>query len=160
MVEHQAETRGCPGCGHATTALFPADVLAPVQYGPGVATLAVYLHQEQLLPVERTGRVLGEVFGCPISNGTLERMVARCADAVADSVAAIKQAVSAAAILHVDETGLSLNGKTAWLHVASGKLKLGDQALEEGDGVAFAEEAEVALTGVDEESEILLFDLA
>ena len=26
--------------------------------------------------VERTGRVLGEVFGCPISNGTLERMVA------------------------------------------------------------------------------------
>jgi transposase len=119
VVEHQAETRGCPGCGRATTAPFPADVPAPVQYGPGVATLAVYLHQEQLLPVERTGRVLGEVFGCPISNGTLERMVARCADAVADVVAAIKQAVIAAATLHVDETGLSLNGKTAWLHVAS-----------------------------------------
>jgi len=56
VVEHQAETRSCPGCGQATTAPFPADVLAPVQYGPGVATLAVYLHQEQLLPVERTGR--------------------------------------------------------------------------------------------------------
>ncbi|MGH3930088.1 MAG: IS66 family transposase [Pseudonocardiaceae bacterium] len=119
VVEHQAETRGCPGCGQATTAPFPSDVLAPVQYGPGVATLAVYLHQEQLLPVERTGRVLGEVFGCPISNGTLERMVADCADAVADIVTAIKQAVIAAAILHVDETGLSLNGKNAWLHVAS-----------------------------------------
>ena len=119
VVEHQAETRGCPGCGHATTAPFPVDVLAPVQYGPGVATLAVYLHQEQLLPVERTGRVLGEVFGCAISNGTLERMVARCADAVTEIVAAIKQAVIAAAIVHVDETGLSLNGKPAWLHVAS-----------------------------------------
>ena len=119
VVEHRAETRGCPGCGQATTAPFPADVPAPVQYGPGVATLAVYLHQEQLLPVERTGRVLGEVFGCEISNGTLERMVARCADAVADIVAAIKQAVIAAAIVHVDETGLSLNGKPAWLHVAS-----------------------------------------
>ena len=92
---------------------------AAIQYGPGVATLAVYLHQEQLLPVERTGQVLGEVFGCEISNGTLERMVARCADAVADIVAAIKQAAIAAAILHVDETGLSLNGTTAWLHVAS-----------------------------------------
>jgi len=119
VVEHQAETRGCPGCGQATTAPFPADVPAPIQYGPGVATLAVYLHQEQLLPVERTGRVLSEVFGCPISNGTLERMVARCADAVAAIVGAIKQAVIAAAILHVDETGLSLGGKTAWLHVAS-----------------------------------------
>lgn len=119
VVEHQAETRGCPGCGQTTTAPFPADVLAPVQYGPGVATLAVYLHQEHLLPVERTGRVLGEVFGCPISNGTLERMVAQCADAVADVVTAIKQAVIAAAIVHVDETGLSVNGKMAWLHVAS-----------------------------------------
>ena len=76
VVEHQAETRGCPGCGQATTAPFPVDVTAPIQYGPGVATLAVYLHQEHLLPVERTGRVLGEVFGCPISGGTLERMVA------------------------------------------------------------------------------------
>ncbi len=118
VIEHRAETRGCPGCGQATTAPFPADVLAPIQYGPGVATLAVYLHQEQLLPVERTGRVLGEAFGCPISNGTLERMVARCADAVTDVVAAIKQAVIAAAVVHADETGLSLNGTTAWLHVA------------------------------------------
>jgi transposase len=119
VVEHQAETRGCPGCGQATTAPFPADVTAPVQYGASVAPLAVYLHQEQLLPVERTGRVLGEVFGCPISGGTLERMVAQCADAVADVVAAIKQAVIAAAVVHVDETGLSLNGTPAWLHVAS-----------------------------------------
>jgi transposase len=119
VVEHQAETRGCPGCGQATTAPFPAGVTAPIQYGPGVATLAVYLHQEQLLPVERTGRVLGEVFGCPISGGTLERMVARGADAVAGIVAAIKQAIIAAPLVHTDETGLSLNGKTAWLHVAS-----------------------------------------
>lgn len=119
VVEHRAETRACPGCGRATAAPFPADVAAPVQYGPGVATLAVYLHQEQLLPVERTGRVLGEVFGCPIAGGTLERMVARCADAVAGIVAAIKQAVIAAPIIHADETGLSLKGETAWLHVAS-----------------------------------------
>ena len=79
----------------------------------------MYLHQEHLLPVERTGRVLGEVFGCPISNGTLERMVADCAGAVAEIVAAIKQAVIAAEVVHVDETGLSLNGTNAWLHVAS-----------------------------------------
>jgi transposase len=119
VTEHQAEVRGCPRCGQATKAPFPAGVDAAIQYGPGVATLAVYLHQEQLLPVERTGRVLGEVFGCEISGGTLDRMVARCADAVAGIVEAIKQAASAAPVLHADETGLSLNGTTVWLHVAS-----------------------------------------
>lgn len=119
VVEHQAETRGCSGCGRETQAPFPAGVEAAIQYGSGVAQVAVYLHQEQLLPVERTGRVLGEVFGCPISNGTLERMVARCADAVAGIVTAIKQAVIAAPIVHIDETGLSLGGTPVWLHVAS-----------------------------------------
>jgi transposase len=119
VVEHQAETRRCRGCGQETTGSFPADGRASVQYGPGVATLAGYLHPEQALPGERTGRVLDEVFGCPISNGTLERMAARCADAVRGMVEAIKQAVIAATALHPDETGLRLNGKTTWLHVAS-----------------------------------------
>jgi transposase len=119
VVEHQAEARGCLACGQETRASFPAGVEAAIQYGPGVATLAVYFHQEQLLPVERTGRVLGEVFGCPISGGTLERMVARCAAAVGGIVEAIKQAAIAAPVLHTDETGLSLSGATVWLHVAS-----------------------------------------
>lgn len=119
VVEPRAETRGCLGCGQPPTASLPAEVTAPIQYGPGVATLAVDLHQEQRLPVERTGRGLGEVFGCPSSNGTLERMVAQCAAAVADIVEAIEQAVIAAGVVHRDETGLSLNGRTAWLHVAS-----------------------------------------
>jgi transposase len=119
VVEHQAETRGCPACGQVTTAPFPVGVEAAIQYGPGVATLAIYLHQEHLVPVERTGRILGEAFGCPISGGTLERMVARCADAVGGIVEAIKQAAIAAPVLHTDETGLSLSGVTVWLHVAS-----------------------------------------
>lgn len=73
VTEHQAETRRCAGCGVETSRQFPAGVEAPVQYGARVATLAVYLNQEQLLPEERTCRVLAEVFGCPISEATLER---------------------------------------------------------------------------------------
>jgi transposase len=119
VVEHRAETRRCAACGQETSAPFPADVLAPVQHGPGVATVAVDRHQEHPLPVERTGRVLGEVVGCPLSGGTLERMAARCADAVVGIVDAIKPAVSAAPVVHSDETGLSLSGTPARLHVAS-----------------------------------------
>lgn len=119
VVEHRAETKRCLGCGVETTGQFPAGVAAPVQYGPGVATLAVYLNQAQLVPLERTGEVLAEVFGCPLSERTLERAVAACHEQLAGVEAAIKRGVAAAAVAHFDETGVDIGGKTCWLHVAS-----------------------------------------
>jgi transposase len=119
VVEHQATTACCPDCGAQTRGAFPPEVVAPVQYGPGVATLAVYLTQEQLLPLARTRAVLTEVFGCPVSEGTLERAVADCHERLAATEAAIKHGVTRAAVAHFDETGVNMKGTTAWLHVAS-----------------------------------------
>jgi len=119
VVEHQAERKRCLGCGAETTGVFPEGVAAPVQYGPGVTTLAVYLNQEQLLPFERTCAVLAEVFGCRIAAGTLERAVAGCHTRLASVEAAIKAGVTRAGVAHFDETGVNIGGTTHWLHVAS-----------------------------------------
>lgn len=119
VVEYQAETKRCPGCGAETSGEFPPGVEAPAQYGPGVAALAVYLTQAQLLPLERTGEVLAEVFGCPLSEGTLERSVAACHAQVEPVEAAIKRGVAGAKVAHFDETGLNVGGRNCWLHVAS-----------------------------------------
>jgi len=119
VTEHQAETRQCAGCGVETSGQFPKGVEAPVQYGPGVAGLAVYLNQEQLLPEERTCRVLAEVFGRPISEATLERAVETCYAELAEVEAAIKRGITEAEVAHFDETGARLGGKRFWLHVAS-----------------------------------------
>ncbi len=119
VTEHQAETRRCGGCGVETSGQFPDGVEAPAQYGPGVAPLAVYLNQEQLLPLERTCRMLAEVFGCPISEATLERAVGTCHAQLAKVEAAIKQGVTEAGVAHFDETGARLGGQRFWLHVAS-----------------------------------------
>lgn len=119
VVEHQAQIKSCPACGCATSGAFPAGVGAPVQYGPGILTLAVYLNQEQLLPLARTSQVLAEVCGCPVAEGTVERAVADCHAQLAGVEEAIKQAVTTAPVAHFDETGINLRGTTAWLHVAS-----------------------------------------
>ncbi|MCA1598945.1 MAG: IS66 family transposase [Chloroflexi bacterium] len=119
IIEHQAATTCCPGCGTTTSGTFPPGVAAPVQYGPGVVTLAVYLTQEQLLPLARTSAVLAEVFGCAVSEATVERAVADCHERLAEAEAAIKQGVIEAAVAHFDETGVNVGGTTAWLHVAS-----------------------------------------
>ncbi len=119
VIAHQAVTRCCPRCGAETSGAFPPDVAAPVQYGPGVATLAVYLTQEQVLPLARTRAVRADVFGCPVSERTVERAVGACHERLAAVEAAIKQGVTDAAVAHFDETGVHIKGQTAWLHGAS-----------------------------------------
>ena len=96
-----------------------AGVEAPAQSGPGVATVAVYVNQEQLLPVERTSAVLADLFGCPIAEGTLQSAVETCHGQLAPVGAAIKQGVEGARVAHFDETGMHIDGKSAWLHVGS-----------------------------------------
>ena len=119
VVEHQVETKCCPDGGAETSGAFPPEVAAPVQYGPGVATVAVYLNQEQLLPLERTTEVLADLFGCPLSEGTVERAVATCHAQLAAGEAAIKRGLIAAEVEHFDETGVDVGGKLSWLHVAA-----------------------------------------
>ena len=48
----------------------------------------------------------------------------------------------------------------AWVQVARGKVKVNGNELHAGDGAALAAEPKVEITGLDSDSEVLLFDLA
>src|SRR6266516_2404480 len=41
VCEHQVEEVCCPACGQQNVGSFPAEAMAPVQYGPNVQALAV-----------------------------------------------------------------------------------------------------------------------
>ncbi len=51
-------------------------------------------------------------------------------------------------------------GRYAWLQVARGSVKLNGKRLEQGDGASLEKEEKLAITGKQDGSEILLFDLA
>src|SRR3954465_8504025 len=70
VVEHQLVSRRC-SCGVVTAAAGPAGVTAPGCYGPHAAAIAVYLVLGQHLPVERAASLLAELFGTPMSVGTV-----------------------------------------------------------------------------------------
>ena len=53
VIEHQAHQKWCPFCQQISSAPFPEDVRAPVQYGAALGAVGVYLVQQQLLPYER-----------------------------------------------------------------------------------------------------------
>src|SRR3954449_2155653 len=119
VVEHRLVSRRCV-CGALTCAAGPAGVTAPVQYGPHAAAIAVYLCLGQHLPVERTAGLLAELFGTPMSVGTVAAWTGRAAAAgLEPSTAAARTALTDAQVLHLDETGLRMAGRLHWLHVAS-----------------------------------------
>ncbi|MCA1599383.1 MAG: IS66 family transposase [Chloroflexi bacterium] len=119
VVEHRAVCTTCPTCQQPTTAPFPADVPQPVQYGPRLKAISVYLRDYQLLPSARTAALLHDLFGCTLGEGTLHTARQTAQTRLAQTETQIKTALQAAAVAHFDETGLDVAGKRHWLHVAS-----------------------------------------
>jgi len=118
VKEHQVESRRCT-CGEVSSGSFPKDVAAPVQYGPRLRSVAVYLSQYQLVPMERVSEALADVFGCEgFSEGTLDSALDECHQSLSEVAEKIKEGLQQAAVVHFDETGLEVGGKLNWLHVA------------------------------------------
>ncbi len=119
VIEHQAQAKCCPRCQQISSAPFPEDVRAPVQYGAALAAVGVYLVQQQLLPYERTCEVIEDLLGPSMSVGTLQGLVERCAKQLEPVEQQIKTALSRAPVLHQDETGLYVAGQRQWMHVSA-----------------------------------------
>lgn len=119
VVEHRALTKRCRSCDELTKGRFPVEVKAAVQYGRGVRARAVYLVNYQLLPYRRAAEVLRDFFACPISAGSLRRVITECAGRALLTEVEIKNRLKAAEVIHVDETGLRVEGGGSFVHVAS-----------------------------------------
>jgi transposase len=118
VTEYRAYRCRCGRCGRETRAPFPDGVTAPVQYGPRLLAVVVYLLHYQLLPEDRLAEAMADLFGVRLVAATIARMSRSCAgraQGFADTVCAL---VKAAAVKHLDETGFRIGGRTQWLHIA------------------------------------------
>jgi transposase len=71
------------------------------------------------LPLERTCEVLSDLLGVQMSEATVGELIKRTACHLAPVEQQIKEALIKAAVIHQDETGLSVAGKRYWEHVTS-----------------------------------------
>jgi transposase len=119
VTEHQAEIKVCPQCGKRIKAHFPAEVTQPVQYGLRIKAQAAYLNNYQLLPLARTCELLEDFYGHAPAEALILEANAAVVDRIEPSLEAIQQQLIASPVVHFDESGLRVEGKLNWLHVAS-----------------------------------------
>jgi len=109
--EHQVEEVWCPTCQQVSRGSFPEGVEAPVQYGPKVRALAVYLHEYQLVPLARVSELFADLCACEVSEGTVLTWVECATERLAPVVERIADWLSASLLQHADETGVRIAGK-------------------------------------------------
>jgi transposase len=137
VTEHQLIEREC-GCGHRTKGSAPEGAQAPACYGPRVAATIIYLYIGQFLSKKRTAQALAELFGVPLSSGTVAAITGRAAGRLDGFLGRVRERIAASEVAGFDETGFRVDGRLAWVHCArTGKYTLlmvhpkrGKQAIE------------------------------
>jgi transposase len=126
VTEHRIVSRRCR-CGQVNTGRAPDGVDAPVQYGPRANAAAIYLQQALFGAQARTAQAMTDLFGVAMSAGAVAAAHLRASDALANSefVDQVRDVLTGADVVHVDESGLRVAGKLHWVHVATtGKYTL------------------------------------
>jgi transposase len=117
VTEHQLIEREC-SCGHRTKPAAPEGAEAPACYGPRIAAIIVYLYIGQFLSKKRTAQALAELFGVPLSSGTVAAITGRAAGRLDGFLERARQDIGASPVAGFDETGFRVDGKLAWVHCA------------------------------------------
>lgn len=118
VTEHQAEVKHCPGCGVAVKGRFPDHVRQATQYGPRLKAQASYLNNHHFIPLERTSQLLHDFYGQAPAEGVIITANRQLVGHIAPSLQQIKEQLLAATVVNFDESGLRVEGKLQWLHVA------------------------------------------
>jgi transposase len=119
VTEHHITRKACAVCGHHNRGTFPEGVACGASYGARVKSMLTSLNQAHLLPSARSGAIVADWCGQPVSEGLLEAAVTGCTTALEETETSIKQGLARAAVVNCDETGMYVEGKRQWVHSAS-----------------------------------------
>jgi transposase len=119
-TEHHVIEKECPDCHQKSHGELPNWIEdTAVQYGPQVRALLVYLNTAQYLPYERICELCETLFGFAPSEGTIYNALENCYEELESFEEEIKAKLQEAEVLHCDETGCRVKGKTQWMHVGA-----------------------------------------
>ena len=117
VTEYQWQQLVCATCGEASRAPWPEGVPSGT-YGPRVQAMVALCTGAYRLSKRTTHQVMAEVFGVPMSVGTISPLERATTEALAAPIEEARTDVQAQEVAHLDETSWRQGGKRAWLWVA------------------------------------------
>ena len=104
----------CPDCGQNHVAERPEGLELDRVFGGRLEATTVYYRHQQHMSYERTQKALQDLHGVELSQGAINRMMARAGRAANTELKAIEAAVRHSAVVNSDETGARVAGRTWW----------------------------------------------
>lgn len=117
VTEYQWHQLVCPACGETTRAPWPKGVPSGT-YGPRVHATVALCTGSYRLSKRTTTRVMDDLFGVPMSVGTISQSEKTTTEVLAEPVEEARGYVEDQSVAHLDETSWREDGKRAWLWVA------------------------------------------
>jgi len=109
VTEHRCQRVRCPGCGARRTGQLPRQV-ASGRLGPRLQAAIVTLSVRNRVSRRDAVELVEELFQARVSSGTVDAVLCRVGDALAEPHEDLLQAVRASRHLNMDETGWRLQG--------------------------------------------------
>ena len=104
----------CRCCGETTLAPVPEGLEPGTPFSLNIVALAIYLRVTHAISYKRLSRPMMELFGLAISEGALDAAFRRAIPAFDAEVSAILARLRRARVVGSDETGVRIDGQTAW----------------------------------------------
>jgi transposase len=117
VTEYQWHQLRCSACGEVTRAPWP-DGVPSTTYGPRVQATVALCTGSYRLSKRTAQQMMDDVFGVPLSVGTISQLEQATTAVVAGPVEEARTYVHEQEVAHLDETSWRQGGKRAWLWVA------------------------------------------
>lgn len=120
VTEHQMGIVTC--CGRAQVGSFPTEVSAPVQYGVRIHAFTVLLNTAFRMPFKKIGDLTQTLFGQTINPNTITLSLEKVYDLLEPVMEALLVLLLHSKVVHLDETGMRVEGALHWCHTACNEL--------------------------------------
>ena len=131
ITEHRAQRVRCPGCGERTRRELPGEITQSA-FGPRFQAAITTLSTRNRVSRRDVVELCEQIFGSRISTGTVDAILARASDALAETHADLLGSLRDCGAVNMDETGWRTAGQRralwgifderhAYLRVAPGR---------------------------------------